>query len=239
MHHRGRGAHVASRRRRATRARPSRSRCGSTSPALAERDAGEVRRCSTQLDSIQIVYCQTWQYDDAVARLARPARRRPAPSPLLRHRRHDHATARQQHRREAMLRGELDLALITSAEALATQAAAQEAGRALRRTRSRPPRRVAVPVGVAARSDRGRARGVPGLAHVRGVRQRPPGAPRRRRSTTYRARDRRDARADDRRSRRANPHAWFRVARTAAEIIDARARQPHGRLPVHEVHGRR
>ncbi len=75
-----------------------------------------------QLDSVQIVYCQTWQYDDAVARLS--ARLGVEP-------RHAHysgiggtttqqlvnATARR------MLDGELDLALITSAEALATQRA--------------------------------------------------------------------------------------------------------------------
>ena len=32
------------------------------------RDAGPA--LLEQLDSIQVVYCQTWQYDDAVARLA-------------------------------------------------------------------------------------------------------------------------------------------------------------------------
>ena len=81
-----------------------------------------------------------------------------------------------------MLDGELDLALITSAEALATQRVFQQAGRAV--SVFVPARREApVPVGVAARSRRGRARGVPGLAHVRGLRQRPPGAPRRSGST--------------------------------------------------------
>jgi acetyl-CoA C-acetyltransferase len=73
-----------------------------------------------QLDSIQIVYCQTCQYDDAVARLAVRLHAEPA---------HAHysgigGTTTQQlvnATGERMLRGELDLALITSAEALATQ----------------------------------------------------------------------------------------------------------------------
>jgi acetyl-CoA C-acetyltransferase len=80
-----------------------------------------------ELDSLQIVYCQTWQYDDAVARLA--ARLRADPK-------HGHysgiggtttqqlvnATAKQ------MLHGDLDLVLITSAEALATQRSYKKRG---------------------------------------------------------------------------------------------------------------
>ena len=129
-----------------------------------------------QLDSVQIVYCQTWQYDDAVARLARPARRRPAAPALLGHRRHDdrssssNATARAR-----CSRGELDLALITSAEALATQRAYKKRGERYA-VLVQARREASVPVGGAARPGRGRARGVPGVAHVRGVRQRPPRA---------------------------------------------------------------
>ncbi len=73
-----------------------------------------------QLDSLQIVYCQTWQYDDAVARLAA----RLGAEPRHRHYSGIGGTTTQQlvaSTAERMLDGELDLALITSAEALATQ----------------------------------------------------------------------------------------------------------------------
>ena len=71
-------------------------------------------------DSIQIVYCQTWQYDDAVTRLAE----RLGADPRHRHYSGIGGTTTQQlvnETSEAMLRGEMDLALITSAEALATK----------------------------------------------------------------------------------------------------------------------
>jgi len=72
-----------------------------------------------RLDSIRIVYCQTWQYDDAVARLASRLGASPrhtfysgiggtTPQVLI-----GNAAA-------AILRGDLDLALVTGAEALAT-----------------------------------------------------------------------------------------------------------------------
>jgi acetyl-CoA C-acetyltransferase len=72
------------------------------------------------LESIQIVYCQTWQYDDAVARLAGRLRAEP------RHRHYSGigGTTTQQlvdRTAEQMLAGDVDLALIASAEALATQ----------------------------------------------------------------------------------------------------------------------
>jgi acetyl-CoA C-acetyltransferase len=80
-----------------------------------------------QLDSVQVVYCQTWQYDDAPDRLAERLRADPkhryysgiggtTPQQLV------NATA------DGMLDGELDLALITSAEALATQRAYKKRG---------------------------------------------------------------------------------------------------------------
>jgi acetyl-CoA C-acetyltransferase len=80
-----------------------------------------------QLDSIQIVYCQTWQYDDAVARLAS----RLGAQPRHRHYSGIGGTTTQQlvnAAAEQMLRGDLDLALITSAEALATQRAYKKRG---------------------------------------------------------------------------------------------------------------
>ncbi|MDQ1448933.1 MAG: acetyl-CoA C-acetyltransferase, partial [Actinomycetota bacterium] len=72
------------------------------------------------LDSIQIVYCQTCQYDDAVMRLSS----RLGIEPRHRHYSGIGGTTTQQlvnATAEGMLRGELDVALITSAEALATK----------------------------------------------------------------------------------------------------------------------
>jgi len=79
------------------------------------------------IDSLQIVYCQSWQYDDPIGRLA------------------DRIGATPRHRfysgiggttpqlmlgdtAAAMARGELDVALVVSAEALATKRAAKRAG---------------------------------------------------------------------------------------------------------------
>ncbi|HTD50061.1 MAG TPA: acetyl-CoA synthetase [Acidimicrobiia bacterium] len=86
---------------------------------LAERDAGKPGLLAA-LDSLQIVYCQTWEYDDAVARLAA----RVGAAPRHRHYSGIGGTTTQQlvnATSEAMLRGDMDLALITSAEALATK----------------------------------------------------------------------------------------------------------------------
>jgi acetyl-CoA C-acetyltransferase len=86
---------------------------------LAAADAGRPALLAA-LDSIQIVYCQTWQYDDAVDRLAA----RLGVDPPHRHYSGIGGTTTQQlvnETCEAMLRGEMDLALITSAEALATK----------------------------------------------------------------------------------------------------------------------
>ena len=92
----------------------------------AAADAGRPELVE-QLDSLQIVYCQTWQYDDAVARLAACLRADP---------KHGHysgigGTTTQQlvnATAEQMLHGDLDLALITSAEALATQRSYKKRG---------------------------------------------------------------------------------------------------------------
>ena len=80
-----------------------------------------------QLDSVQIVYCQTWQYDDAVARLAD----RLGVDPKHRHYSGIGGTTTQQlvnTTAARMLAGELDLALLTSAEALATQRSFKKRG---------------------------------------------------------------------------------------------------------------
>jgi len=86
---------------------------------LAEQDAGKPGLLAV-LDSVQIVYCQTWEYDDAVVRLAGAI----GADPRHRHYSGIGGTTTQQlvsTTSEAMLRGEMDLALITSAEALATK----------------------------------------------------------------------------------------------------------------------
>jgi acetyl-CoA C-acetyltransferase len=73
-----------------------------------------------RLDSAQIVYCQTWQYDDPVGRLAE----RLGTSPRLRFYSGIGGTTPQvlvQEQAAAILRGELDLALVCGAEALATK----------------------------------------------------------------------------------------------------------------------
>ncbi|MFL6239763.1 MAG: acetyl-CoA acetyltransferase [Actinomycetes bacterium] len=80
-----------------------------------------------QLDSVQIVYCQSWQYDDPIARFCERTGAAPrhqlysgiggtTPQVLV----NDVA--------EAMLRGELDTALVVGAEALATKRALKKAG---------------------------------------------------------------------------------------------------------------
>jgi acetyl-CoA C-acetyltransferase len=179
----------------------------STRPALLE-----------QLDSVQIVYCQTTQYDDAVARLSA----RLGVEPRHRHYSGIGGTTTQQlvnATAEQMLRGELDLALITSAEALATQRMCTKRGErfpySFRPAEKRPfpwesppdPIEVAHEVFQAwltfAVFDNARR------AH-RGI-------------------DLDDYRAGIGRMLApmtdiavANPHAWFRVRRTAGEIADAR-----------------
>ncbi len=80
-----------------------------------------------RLESIQVVYCQTWQYDDPVARLAE----RLGAEPAHRHYSGIGGTTTQQlvgATAARMLDGELDLALITSAEALATQRSYKKRG---------------------------------------------------------------------------------------------------------------
>ena len=82
------------------------------------------------IDSLQVVYCQTWPYDDPAGRLATALGASPrhrvysgiggtTPQLLL------NETA------EAMLRGELDLALIVGGEALATTRKAKKDGERL------------------------------------------------------------------------------------------------------------
>lgn len=84
----------------------------------------------SQLDSIQVVYCQTWPYDEPVARLATEL----GAAPRHRHYSGIGGTTPQDlvnRTAAAMRRGELDLALICSAEALATMRAAKKRGEKL------------------------------------------------------------------------------------------------------------
>jgi acetyl-CoA C-acetyltransferase len=81
----------------------------------------------TQLEGINIVYCQTWQYDDAVERLANAL----GADPKQRFYSGIGGTMGQQlvdATAQRMLAGEQDLALVTSAEALATQRAYKKRG---------------------------------------------------------------------------------------------------------------
>jgi acetyl-CoA C-acetyltransferase len=82
------------------------------------------------IDSVQVVYCQTWPYDDPVGRLATVLGASP------RHRVYSGiggSTPQQlvNQTAEAMLRGELSLALIVGGEALATMRTAKKNGERL------------------------------------------------------------------------------------------------------------
>jgi acetyl-CoA C-acetyltransferase len=168
---------------------------------------------------MQVVYCQTCQYDDAVARLAE----RLHADPAHRHYSGIGGTTTQQlvnATAERMLRGELDLALISSAEALATQRSYKKRGErypySFRPADKRPfpwesppdPIEVAHEVfqawlTFAVFDNARRAHRGTGLDEYRA------GIGRMLAPMTEIA--------------ASNPHAWFPVRRDAAEIVDARA----------------
>ena len=183
---------------------------------LAERDTGKSGLLAA-LDSLQIVYCQTWEYDDAVSRLAA----RLSAAPRHRHYSGIGGTTTQQlvnATSEAMLRGEMDLALITSAEALATKRLRKrDGGRYAASFRAADP--FTVPVGIASRPGRNRPRGVPGVVDVRGVRLGPTCPPRHRARRLPRRMGELLAPMTQIAAR--NPAAWYRTERSAAEIINA------------------
>ena len=101
--------------------------------AARAREAAEsagVRDVLPQIDSLQVVYCQSWPYDDPVGRLASEV----GASPRHRHYSGIGGTTPQDlvnQTSTAMRRGDLDLALICSAEALATVRAAKKRGERL------------------------------------------------------------------------------------------------------------
>jgi acetyl-CoA C-acetyltransferase len=98
--------------------------------ARAAAASGGVSDILPQLDSIQVVYCQSWPYDDPVGRLAADLGAAP------RHRVYSGiggTTPQDLVNRTAMAmqRGEMDLALVCSAEALATVRLAKKRGERL------------------------------------------------------------------------------------------------------------
>lgn len=99
--------------------------------AQRAREAAEgIEDVLTHLDSIQVVYCQTWPYDDPVGRLATEL----GASPGHRHYSVIGGTTPQvlvNRTAAAMARGEMELALVCSAEALATMRAAKKRGEKL------------------------------------------------------------------------------------------------------------
>jgi acetyl-CoA C-acetyltransferase len=90
-------------------------------------DTGAKGDVAARLDSLQIVYCQTWQYDDPPTRLAEALGASPG------HRLYSGigGTTPQvlvQEAATSILRGDLDVALVCGAEALATQRAYKKRG---------------------------------------------------------------------------------------------------------------
>jgi acetyl-CoA C-acetyltransferase len=96
----------------------------------AREAAAGVEHVLPELDSLQVVYCQTWPYDDPAGRLATAL----GASPRHRHYSGIGGTTPQELVNQTaaeMQRGELDLALICSAEALATMRATKKRGERL------------------------------------------------------------------------------------------------------------
>jgi acetyl-CoA C-acetyltransferase len=90
----------------------------------------DVEYLLPHIDSLQVVYCQSWPYDDPAGRLAAAL----GADPRHRHYSGIGGTTPQDlvnQTAEAMQRGELELALICSAEALATVRVAKKAGERL------------------------------------------------------------------------------------------------------------
>jgi acetyl-CoA C-acetyltransferase len=98
--------------------------------ARAAADDAGIPGLATDVESLQIVYCQTWPYDDPVGRLAERIGAQP------RHRYYSGigGTTPQVLVNEtagSIMRGDYDLALITGAEALDTMRRAKKQGRRL------------------------------------------------------------------------------------------------------------
>ncbi len=233
---RRRGRARGIRTRSATRAHPSRWRCGRRSRVSRRTDAGVGGTVLDRLDAIDVVYCQTWQYDDPAGRLADRLGVEPKPPALLGHRRHDAAGARAGHRPSGSCAASWTSRWSWARKHSATQRRYKAARRAIpvlasSREEKRPfpweapfhPAEVAHEVFQAwltfAIFDNAR-RGHLGVALD--------GVPRRSSVSSGPAFTEVAA---------ANPRHGSRSSAPPSEIITADAREPHGRLPVHEVHG--
>ena len=167
-----------------------------------------------------------------------------APSPH-RHHRHRRPAATTRRRCEPGVRstsrpGDADLVLITGAEAWRTRMAARRPATEPRTGRRRPTTsRPTEPVGHRRAADHARRvgprRGHAGRRSTRCSRTRC-GPPRAGRIDEHRDRISASCGRGFSEVAATNPHAWIQRAYTAEEIRDADARQPHGRLPVHEAH---
>jgi acetyl-CoA C-acetyltransferase len=95
--------------------------------AAADAGAGAAAGVLAAVDALEVVYCQTWQYDDATARLAE----RLGITPRRRYYSGIGGTTPQQlvnASAERIIAGELDVAVVVSGEALATQKAVGKRG---------------------------------------------------------------------------------------------------------------
>ena len=194
--HRRRPADVASRRGRgAGRAGAARD-VGAGRARRSRRQRRRQRGRSNDLDALDIVYCQTWQYDDPPTRLADrlgASSRSAATTP---------ASAARRRRCSCRTRPRAS----SPARAISRWCSAPRRSRRSARYKKRGERcavlvqargEAPVPVGGAVPPGGARARGVPGVAHVRDVRQRASRRTSASRSPEYRVRLGRAARADD------------------------------------------
>ncbi len=188
----------------------------------------------TAIDGCNLVYSQTWQYDDAVQRLADRLRA----DPKQRHYSGIGGTMGQQLMNATatrMLAGEQDLVLIASAEALATQRAYKKRGErapySFKPAEKRPFPWESAPDPIEVAHEIFQAWLT--FAIFDNARRGHLGTD----LDTYRA-DLGRMMAPMSATAASNPDAWFPIARSAEEIATADRRQPHGRLSVHEVHGR-
>ncbi len=194
VHHRRRRAHLAPGRRR-RRGRPGAARDVGGGRPRGRRRRGPAPLCSSASRASRSCTARR----ASTTTRSRASRRGSVPilrtvtTPASGARRRSSSSSATAGR---MLAGELDLALVTSAEALATQRSYKKRGE---RVPVLSPARgeAAVSLGVGTEPDRGRARGVPGVVDLRGVRQRPP-RPARHRPRRLPRRHRGDARADER-----------------------------------------
>ena len=201
----------------------------------AAADAGATRRRAGRgrLAS-HVVYCMSWPYDDPAGRLAE----------ALGDRARAHAATRasaarcpssccRRGGRADRCAGELDVARRRRRRGARHGAPAEEGGGAAGVVAPRS-REAAVPVRGAVPPGRGRARGVPGVAHLRRPRRRAPGATSASRPTTTAGRIGDAAGADDRDRGRQPARLVPRGARRPTSSSTPTADEPDGRLPVHE-----